>query len=222
MHRLGEYYFNTAVMADALPAVLRGFGVTVAVAVCLIAVGLAAGLGLALLRLTRNRPLHWVVAAYVDLFRTLPQLVILIILYFALPYVGLTLTPFAATVLGLGAVLSAFAADIFYASIKAVPAGQWDAARALGLRPRQVFGRVILRQAIEMAVPLLTNRSIAIAKGTALGSAIALPETLSSAQSVTAITANPSPLTLAAALYLVLFVPLVVLSRVLERRVGRA
>ena len=123
--------------------------------------------------------------------------------------------------LGLGAVLSAFAADIFYASIMAVPPGQWDAARALGLRPAPMFALVILRQAIELAVPLLTNRSIAIAKGTALGSAIALPETLSSAQSITAITANPSPLTLAAALYLVLFIPLVALSRILERRVAR-
>ena len=221
MDRLGEYYFNTSVMAAALPAVLRGFGVTVLVTLCLIGFGLALGLVLALLRLGAVRPVRWVVAAYVDVFRTLPQLVILIVLYFAMPYLGLSLSPFAATVLGLGAVLAAFAADIFYAAIRAVPPGQWDAARALGLRPVPMFALVILRQAIELAVPLLTNRSIAIAKGTALGSAIALPETLSSAQSVTAITANPSPLTLAAALYLVLFIPLVALSRVIERRVAR-
>lgn len=221
MDRLLDYYFNLSVMAAALPAVLRGFGVTVLVALCLILFGLVFGLVLALLRLAAPRPVRWLVAAYVDVFRTLPQLVILIVLYFAMPYLGLSLSPFAATVLGLGAVLAAFAADIFYAAIMAVPPGQWDAARALGLRPAPMFGLVILRQAVELAVPLLTNRSIAIAKGTALGSAIALPETLSSAQSVTAITANPSPLTLAAALYLVLFIPLVALSRALERRVGR-
>ena len=221
MDRLVEYYFNVSVITAALPAVLRGFGVTVAAALCLILFGLVFGLILALLRMAAIRPVRWLVAAYVDVFRTLPQLVILIVLYFAMPYLGVSLSPFAATVLGLGAVLSAFAADIFYASIMAVPPGQWDAARALGLRPAPMFALVILRQAIELAVPLLTNRSIAIAKGTALGSAIALPETLSSAQSITAITANPSPLTLAAALYLVLFIPLVALSRVLERRVAR-
>ena len=221
MDRLIEYYFNAAVIAGALPAVLRGFGVTVLAAICLVAFGLVLGLVLALLRMAPVRPVRWVVAAYVDVFRTLPQLVILIVLYFALPYLGLSLSPFGATVLGLGAVLSAFAADIFYAAIMAVPPGQWDASRALGLRPAPMFALVILRQAVELAVPLLTNRSIAIAKGTALGSAIALPETLSSAQSVTAITANPSPLTLAAALYLVLFIPLVALSRLLERRVAR-
>lgn len=220
MDRLIEYYFNASVMAAALPSVLRGFGVTVLAAVCLIVFGLSLGLGLALLRCTGIRPVTWAIAAYVDVFRTLPQLVILIVLYFALPYLGLSLSPFAATVLALGAVLSAFAADIFYAAIMAVPRGQWDAGRALGLQVGHLFVLVILRQATALAVPLLTNRAIAIAKGTALGSAIALPETLSSAQSITAITANPSPLTLAAAFYLAFFIPLVILSRVLERGVS--
>lgn len=222
MNRLAEYYFNGSVMAAALPAVIRGFGITVAAALCLIVIGILLGLILALVRCAPIRPLRWLVAVWVDVFRTLPQLVILIVLYFALPYLGVTLLPFAATVLALGAVLSAFAADIFYATIKAVPQGQWDAARALGLRPAQTYGLVVLRQAIILAVPLLTNRAVAIAKGTALGSAVALPEALSSAQSVTAVLANPSPLTLAAAFYLLFFIPLVLLSRWLERHVGTA
>lgn len=222
MDRLTEYYFNPEVIASAFPAVLRGFGITVAAALCLIVMGLLLGLLLALSRCSPVRPLRWLVVAWVDLFRTLPQLVVLIVLYFALPYVGITLSPFAATVLALGAVLSAFSADIFYAAIMAVPSGQWDAARALGLGPMQTYGLVVLRQAIVLAVPLLTNRAIAIAKGTALGSAVALPEALSSAQSVTAVLANPSPLTLAAAFYLTFFIPLVILSRLLERRMGRA
>lgn len=220
MNSLGDYYFNGGVMAAALPTVLRGFGITIAASLCLIVLGLLLGLVLALVRCSPVRPLRWLVAIWVDVFRTLPQLVVLIVLYFALPYLGIALSPFAATVLGLGAVLSAFAADIFYAAIMAVPAGQWDAARALGLRPAQVYGLVVLRQAVVLAVPLLTNRAVAIAKGTALGSAIALPEALSSAQSVTALLANPSPLTLAAAFYLSFFIPLVVLSRFLERRVA--
>ena len=75
---------------------------------------------------------------------------------------------------------------------------------------------VILPQAIRIAVPLLTNRAIAITKGTALGTAVSLPEMLGRAQSAMAIAANPSPLTLAAALYLLFFLPLVVASRWLE------
>jgi polar amino acid transport system permease protein len=222
MDRLIENYFNLGVMKDALPDVLRGFHVTVLVSLCIIAFGLIVGLALALLRCTPIRPLHWLVAAYVDVFRTLPQLVIIIVLYFALPYLDLSLSPFATTVLALGAVLSAFAADIFYAAIMAVPRGQWDAARALGLRSGRVFTLVVLPQAVVLAVPLLTNRAIAIAKGTALGSAVALPEALSSAQSATAIIANPSPLTLAAAFYLSFFIPLVIASRFIERRAASA
>ncbi|WP_043837765.1 amino acid ABC transporter permease [Muricoccus aerilatus] len=221
MERLIEHYFNAGVMAGALPEVLRGFGITVLVSLCIIAFGLLVGLALALLRCAPIRPLRWAVAAYVDVFRTLPQLVIIIVLYFALPYLDVSLSPFATTVLALGCVLSAFAADIFFAAIMAVPRGQWDAARALGLRTERIFPLVVLPQAISLAVPLLANRAIAIAKGTALGSAVALPEALSSAQSVTAITANPSPLTLAAAFYLAFFIPLVILSRWLERRAVR-
>jgi His/Glu/Gln/Arg/opine family amino acid ABC transporter permease subunit len=218
MDQILQNYFNLAVMRDALPDVAHGFLVTVGVSVAVIVFGLAVGLVLALLRLLQLRPLGWAITIYTDVFRTLPQLVIIIVLYFALPYANLTIPPFTTTVLALGAVLSAFAADIFYAAIMAVPPGQWDAARALGLGRLRILRLVVLPQAVALAVPLLTNRAIAIAKGTALGSAVSLPETLSTAQSVTAIVANPSPLTLAAGFYLLLFVPLVVASRLLERR----
>ena len=77
---------------------------------------------------------------------------------------------------------------------------------------------ILLPQAIRLAVPLLANRAISITKGTALGTAVSLPEILGQAQSAMAIAANPSPLTLAAALYLALFLPLVAASRWLERR----
>ena len=77
------------------------------------------------------------------------------------------------------------------------------------------------RQAVRLSVPLLTNRAISISKGTALGTAVSLPETLGQAQSVTAMVANPSPLTLAAAFYVLFFLPLVVASRWIERRSGR-
>ena len=113
-------------------------------------------------------------------------------------------------------VLSAFATEIFWSAIMALPRGQWDAARALGLGWLRTLFLIILPQAIRLAVPLLTNRAISISKGTALGTAVSLPETLGQAQSVMAIVANPSPLTLAAAFYLPFFLPLVVASRWIE------
>ena len=216
MDRLLENFLNFSVMAKAWPVVLQGFGVTVMVSLLVIVLGLSAGLGLAVLRSMKNSALDVLIVTWVDLFRTLPQLVIIIVLYFGMPYAGLTLSPFTTTVIALGAVLSAFACEIFWSSIQALPRGQWDAAKALGFGPMRMLFRIILPQAARLAIPMLTNRAISISKGTALGTAVALPETLGQAQSFMSIVANPSPLTLAAAFYLTLFLPLVVASRWIE------
>ena len=216
MDRLLENFLNLQVMADALPMVLRGFGTTVVVSVLVMALGLAAGLALAVIRTFESRLVNAAIVAWVDLFRTLPQLVIIIFLYFGMPYVGFTPSPFATTVMALGAVLSAFACEIFWSAMQAVPRGQRDAARALGFKPLRMLFEIILPQAFRLAIPMLTNRAISISKGTALGTAVSLPETLGQAQSFMSIVANPSPLTLAAAFYLVLFLPLVVASRWIE------
>ncbi len=216
MDRLGEHYFNLDVLAQYGPNILGGLWVTLGTAVAVVVLGIGFGLLLAVVLAARLPVLRHLVTVWVELFRTLPQLAVIIVLYFGLPYAGVTLSPFWATVVALGAVLSAFAAEIFRSSIQALPPGQWDAAAALGLRFRGIFFLVILPQAVRLAVPLLTNRAIAITKGTALGTAVSLPELLGRAQSAMAIAANPSPLTLAAALYLVLFLPLVIASRWLE------
>jgi His/Glu/Gln/Arg/opine family amino acid ABC transporter permease subunit len=195
--------------------------VTVQVALCVIILGVGLGLALALLRLTGRSSIGLLVTAWVELFRTLPQLVIMVFIYFALPYGGIALSPFASTALALGAVLSAFCAEIFHASIIALPKGQWEAATALGLRTGPTLFLIILPQALRLATPLVTNRAIAITKGTALGISVSLQETLGSAQSMMAILANPSPLTLAAAFYLLFFIPLVIFSRWVEWRAAR-
>ena len=216
MDRLAEHYFNLDVLRQYGPEILGGLWVTLGAAVAVVLLGIGLGLLLAVVLAARLPVLRQLVTVWVELFRTLPQLAVIIVLYFGLPYAGITLSPFWATVVALGAVLSAFAAEIFRSSIQALPPGQWDAARALGFRFRGAFFLVILPQAVRLAVPLLTNRAIAITKGTALGTAVSLPELLGRAQSAMAIAANPSPLTLAAALYLVLFLPLVIASRWIE------
>lgn len=222
MNQILENYFNGPVMAQALPDVFSGFIVTVEVAVCVIVIGVMAGLFLALLRCTNSRLINGLVTIYVEVFRTLPQLVIIIFIYFGLPYLGLTFSPFFATALALAAVLAAFSAEIFWATIMAVSKGQWEAASALAISRVLTLRLIILPQAIRLAIPLVTNRSIAITKGTALGAAISLPEALGSAQSAMSIYANPSPLTLAAGFYLAFFIPLVWLSRAFEKRFARS
>jgi polar amino acid transport system permease protein len=222
MDRIADNYLNWAILARYYPAILDGFAVTCVVAILVVIVGIGFGLLLAVVRALGYRPVNMLITAWIDFFRTMPQLVVIVIVYFALPYGDIVLSPFAATVLSLGAVLSAFAAEIFTAALQSVPRGQRDAARALGLSFGKTLFLVLLPQAIRLAIPLLTNRTIAIIKGTALGTAVSLPETLGAAQSAMAIAANPSPLSLAAALYLVLFIPLVIASRFIERRYRRA
>ena len=217
MDRLVDTFGNGAVLRSTAPAVFAGLWLTIQVAGLTVLGGVALGFLLGVLRCLRWRVLDWLIVAWIDVFRSLPQLVVIIVAYFALPYAGLALSPFAATVLALGCVLSAFSAEIVWAAIGAVPPGQWDAARSLGLRGPRILRSVVLPQAIRLATPLLTNRAIAVAKGTALGAAVSLPELLGDAQSATALAANPSPLTLAGVLYLGLFLPLVVASRWLER-----
>lgn len=216
MNPLLDNFFNRQILVQYGPSVLAGFWVTVEVALLVIVVGVGLGLALAVVRAMRVRAADIAIIGFVDVFRTLPQLVVIIFIYFGLPYADIQFSPFAATVLSLGLVLAAFATEIFWSAIQAVPPGQWDAARSLGLGFFLVLFRVILPQAIQVAVPLLANRAIAITKGTALGTAVSLPELLGRAQSAMAIAANPSPLTLAAAFYLLFFVPLVVASRWLE------
>ena len=216
MDRLGEYYFNLDILRTYGPEIAAGLWVTLAAAAATVALGIGLGLAMAVALAARVPVLRQAIIVWIEVFRTLPQLAVIIVLYFGLPYAGLTLSPFWATVGALGAVLSAFAAEIFRSSIQALPRGQWDAGYALGLRFPVVFFRLILPQAIRLALPLLTNRAIAITKGTALGTAVSLSEILGRAQSAMAIAANPSPLTLAAALYLVLFLPLVVATRWVE------
>ncbi len=213
-----DTFLNVRVMARYWPDILRGMGVTLELAVLVVACGLAGGLGLALVRSLQIRPLNWLIILVVDLFRALPPLVIIVLVYFGLPNAGWSPSPFVSTWGSLSLVLMAFSEEIYWAGITAVPRGQWEAARSTGLGFGQTLASVVLPQALRMTVPPLTNRTIAIIKGTALGSVVALPEILGEASSAVSNSYNPSPLVLAAAAYLVLFLPVVVAGRWIERR----
>jgi polar amino acid transport system permease protein len=211
-------FLNARVAAEYWPKILEGLGVTIALATLVILAGLALGLGLAVVRALGIRPLNWAIILLVDLFRALPPLVLIVLIYFGLPAAGIGFSGFGATWLALTLVLMAFAEEIFWAGICAVPKGQWEAGRALGLRFLPTLGRIVLPQAIRIAVPPLTNRTIAITKGTALGSVVAVAEILGAAQSGMAFSGNPTPLTLGAIAYLLLFLPVVVAGRWVETR----
>lgn len=211
-------FFNLEVMARYLPMIVDGFLLTVRLALLIIVTGLAAGLLLAVVRAAQIRPLNWLIVFVVDLFRALPPLVIIVLFFFALPNVGVRISGFAAVWASLSLVLTAFAEEIFWAGITSVSKGQWEAARSTGLGFRQTLAYVVLPQAVRLTIPPLTNRAIAITKGTALGAVVAVPEILAQAQTGLSFSSNPSTLTLGALAYLVLFLPFVVLGRWIETR----
>lgn len=216
--RFTDSFFNARVMAQYLPKIIEGFGLTIMLALCIIAAGLIAGLALAVLRALGIRPLNWLIIFVVDLFRALPPLVIIVLLFFGLPSMGMELSGFASAWLALTLVLMAFSEEVFWAGITSVPKGQWEAARSTGLNFLQALGYVVLPQALRLTIPPLTNRTIAITKGTALASVVAVPDILGAATSGLSHSFNPSPLTLGALAYLVLFFPVVLLGRWIETR----
>ncbi|WP_336813101.1 amino acid ABC transporter permease [Bosea sp. MMO-172] len=217
MDQIVRYFFDFSLMAAFWPDILRGFLITVQMSILTILIGIPLGLGLAVLRLYGIRPLNWLIIFYIDFFRSIPQLVLIVLAYFALPYFGLVLEPMTATVLALAIVLSAFAEEIFWAGINAVPKGQWEAGRSTGLSFSRTLAYIILPQVVRISIPPLTNRAIGISKGTTLGSVVAVPELLNVTSSIQSNVANPTALTVGALLFLVLFLPFVRFTRWLER-----
>ena len=207
-------------MAKYLPSIIDGVWVTIHLAVLIVLSGLALGFVLAVVRAFQIRPVNWLIVLVVDVFRALPPIVIMIVFYFALPFVGISMSGFVVAWLSLTLVLASFAEEIFWTGILSVDRGQWEAARSTGLGFLQTLRDVVLPQAVRLTIPPLTNRTIVITKSTAIASVVAVQEILTQASAAQAFSANTTPLTMAAIAYLVIFFPLVVLSRWVESRFG--
>lgn len=218
LERFAESFFNPTLIGRYWPEIVSGMLVTVEIALAVVATGITLGFALACLRSYRVLPLNAFIVVFVDVFRALPPLVLILILYFGLPNVGLNLSAFTVLWLVLSLVLAAFAEEILWAGILSVRKGQWDAARSTGLGFGQTLVSVILPQAVRLGIPPLTNRTIAITKNTALGSVIGVGEVIYQAQSAVSFSGNATPLMMAAIGYLLIFVPVVSLGSFIERR----
>lgn len=213
-----DTFFKPELIVRYTPDILSGMAKTLQIAIAVVFAGLALGLTLAVLRSLRFRILTWPIIGFADIFRALPPLVLVLLAYFGLPNVGVTLSGFFVIWIVLTLVLAAFAEEIFWAGITSVPSGQWQAARSTGLGFMAALIYVILPQAIRLTIPPLTNRTIAIIKNTALGTVIGVPEILNQATTAVSFSGNATPLMLGAIAYLILFLPIVVLGRWIETR----
>jgi len=216
--RFLDTFFKWPVIERYFPAIMKGVVVTIEIAVAVVITGILLGLALAVVRTFRVRLLGATIVVFVDMLRALPPLVLMLLVYFGLPNVGVNLPSFAVLWLVLALVLAAFAEEIFWAGILSIPKGQWEAARSTGLSFVGTLAYVVLPQAIRLTVPPLTNRTIAITKNTALGTVIGVGEILNQATTAESFSGNASPLMMGAIAYLILFLPVVAFSRFLETR----
>ncbi|MCR8723385.1 amino acid ABC transporter permease [Frigidibacter sp. ROC022] len=218
LDRFIETFLNGAVLAKYTPSILQGVWVTVELSILIVISGTLLGTLLACIRAYRLRLISFLIVIYADIFRALPPLVLILLAYFGLPNIGLSLSSFTVLFVILGLTLGAFAEEIIWAGITSTDKGQWEAARSTGLGFTRTLIHVVLPQAVRMVIPPLTNRAIAITKMTALGTVIGVPDILNQATTAQSFSGNASPLTLAAMAYVLLFLPFVILSRWLESR----
>jgi polar amino acid transport system permease protein len=213
-----DTFFNTQVMVSALPALMRGFFNTLLLGLLSIGIGIPVGLAISLIRLYAPKPFRWLAIGYIDIFRAMPVLVVLILIYYALPFVGIRLSSWVSATMAFSFIMSAYSAEVFRSGIESIPKGQFEAANALGLPFLLTLRKVILPQAVRLVIPPTTSNCVSMFKDTSLASVVALPELLKEANNAQALYANPSPLIGAALVYLLFLWPMVRFVGLLERK----
>jgi len=215
--------WDFASVFDNTDALLVGAAGTLRIfAICLV-LGLSLGLLVGLGRYSRNRWIHIPATIFVEFFRNTPVLVQILWFYFALPILlPFQISPLAAASLGISLNSAAFSAEIYRGGIQSIETGQWDGARALGMRWGQAMRRIILPQALKRMLPALTNRAIEIFKMSTLASAVAYVELLQQGKLIASLNYNPiEAYTAVAVIFFVFLWPLVQFSYFLERRLRR-
>lgn len=207
---------------NAWPMAWAAIKVTIPLTIISFVIGLLIALGVAIARMSTN-PLAFLPARlFISIFRGIPVLVLLLLIYFGLPQFGWKLAPFTAAVIGFSLNVAGYGAEIIRAAIQSVPRGQWEAARTIGMDHRTTLRRVIIPQAARTAVPPLSNTLIDLVKSTSLASAILVVELLRQAQIAAAPTFKFFTLySLAALYYWLISVVLSFFQARIEKRVSR-
>lgn len=191
--------------------------------------GLVFGLVLALMKLSTIRPYRWLGTVYVEIFRGLPALLTIFLIAFGLPLALGVRIPFGVlgrVTLGLGLVAAAYIAEILRAGIQAVPKGQMEAARSLGMSHGRAMATIIIPQAVRIVIPPLTNELVLWIKDTSLifviGTTPVSKELTKFGRDIMAETFNATPLIVVGLVYLAITIPLTRLVNQLEKRTARA
>jgi polar amino acid transport system permease protein len=226
---LAEAFFDPEILRSAFPEVVTVAAKnTIVYTAVAFSGGLLLGLVLALMKLSPVAPYRWAATAYIELFRGLPALLVIFTIAFAVPIAFQWQPPGGSAGAGLLALIivsAAYIAETIRAGIQAVPTGQIEAARSLGMNPAHTLCWVTLPQAFRIVIPPLTNELVILIKDTSLlfiaGMAIEQQELTTFARDSVSTFGNSTPLTVAALMYLAVTLPLTRLVALLERRGGR-
>lgn len=218
MQALLDNFADLDALMRVYPLLLQGLLYTVMLAVVALPLGLLLGLAIAVVYSFHHRWLNIALLVYIDLFRAFPVVVLLILVFYGLPFLGLTFGGFAAAVLALVLNNSGYYGEIFRAGIESVPRGQYEAARALGFKPLHLVVYIVLPQAVRNVLAPLASNSLELIKSTSIGALVALPELLRSARVAQEQTYNPTPLMAAAVIFFVLLYPIARWVARLERQ----
>jgi polar amino acid transport system permease protein len=216
-----NYVWDFGILSKYSHLFWMGLGWTVAYTIGTILLGTLIGLVVGILRLRRYPVIDWLLVAYIELFRCTPLLVQIIWFNYAFPVViGMNIPAHVAAMTVLSLYGGAFYAEIVRGSIESVPGGQWDAARALGLRSWRLLRLVILPQALKPMMAPYVNQSVTQLKNTSLVSVIAVPDLVYNATLINADTYRPLEVyTIVALIYFAVLFPSTLVARRLERGV---
>ena len=214
MEQIIQNFFNVRIIQAAFPFLLKGFGMTALLVLTVVPLGVAGGLTVALLSTAKSRWVKWGVIVYTDFFRAFPPLVLLIFIYFGVPFLGIDLPAFVAVAFGFLLNTSSYYGEVFRAGIESIPRGQFEAARSTGLNAMQTMAYVVVPQATRNVMPDLISNTLEVVKLTSIASVVALPELLYAARQAQSITYNATPIMAAGVIYLICLWPVVrLLSR---------
>ena len=217
----GEWGRAYALLPQFLSFLLAGTVMTVIVTVGGFVAAIILGVLSAICRTGRNPVLRFLAYAYVEVFRAVPVLTQLFVIYFGLATIGIRLSPIPAAIAGFGLNGGAFLTEVFRGGIEAVGRGQVEAAQALGLGRLRTLALIVLPQAFRVTLPSLANFAIGLLKDTSLASAVAAPELTFNAHILVDRTFLSTQIyLLVALLYLAMSLPLAVLGRRLERHLA--
>jgi cystine transport system permease protein len=206
----------------AQPLLEQAVLITLGLGFAAFTLGSALGMLIALARMSRWRALRWLAFSYVSVFRGTPLLIQILLFYFGLPSWGIVIDPIPAALLALSLFAAAYLSENFRAGITAVDRGQWEAAQAMGMSYPVTLIRVILPQAIRIAIPDLGSRLIALMKDTSLASTITVVELTRVADQIGATTFRYMDMFLiVGAIYWVINQMLTILQTMLENRLAR-